>query len=100
MSEQINDGDTAFPVDSARGFSPGMSLRDYLAANASSDVVAMLVRDYLEVCKINEPEAWDTPLRYSDWHCEKLAQIEARYRYSVADNMLRERTHNKQDNQP
>jgi hypothetical protein len=39
MSEKINDGGPAFPMDSARNsYNPGMSLRDWFAGQALGDL--------------------------------------------------------------
>lgn len=68
----------------------GVALRDYLAAHASESTIAKFVGRYMEVARINEPEEWgDNSLWYSSWHMERIAKIEARYRYALADAMMK-----------
>lgn len=106
-TERIDTGGAAFPrtgyypptspgmdIEHLRELLPtttepeqGMSLRDYFAAHVSDSVVAGFVRKYMEVLETNEPEKWRQPA-YSEWHCNTLARIEARYRLAVADAML------------
>ena len=108
MSEtqnKINDGGSAFPIidvnqpwnNAAKEHdavqtdvvSSGMTMLDYFAAHASSEVVDYFVKQYLRVLATNEPETWgDNGLRYSEFHCKKIAMIEARYRYALAREML------------
>ena len=45
----------------------------------SVEAVRYLQKQYIEVMKTNEPETWKEPLVYSEYHCAKLAMIEARY---------------------
>ena len=102
MSEQqtpISDAGPAFPgtwgqfneVGGQVVTEGGMSLRDYFAGQASDLVVHQLVNDYLTVLRTNEPDEWGDALRYTEWHCARLATVEARYRYAVADAMLAQR---------
>lgn len=67
MSEKINDGGTAFPIvetSSSGSCSPGMTLRDYLAAAAMQGMLAA---------------SWGNPM-----DCQRLAHDS----YRVADAML------------
>ena len=104
MSER-NDGGPAFPIttqsittdgvrpplESALHGPSGMSPRDWFAGQASGEMVRHFCEQYMEVLRTNEPDSWKEPLTYSDFHCAKMAMIEARYRMAVADAMLAER---------
>lgn len=84
--------DEANQLADYKGPHPGMSLRDHFAECACPVVVSHFVNLYLSVCRTNEPEEWgDNALAYSLGHMERVAKIEARYRYALADAMLKER---------
>ena len=70
MNEEPNDGGSAFPAMLPGGnyCTPGMSLRDYMAARAIGSA-------YSE---------WMTDLRYQQEHAARLAQE----CYAIADAML------------
>lgn len=105
MKERRIEGGPAYPqpiatdlegnIHSAIQKSPseaGMSLRDYFAGQASDSVVAMMVKEYWRIVETNCPEEWsEDNMRHSEYHCNQLATIEARYRLAFADAMIAER---------
>jgi hypothetical protein len=97
MSTQDNGG-LAFPVAEDHQVADnlpwtcGMSLRDWFAGQASGSAVEPFIQNYLDLAAINEPDSWGgIKPAYSEWHMKRLASIEARYRYVLADAMLKAR---------
>lgn len=57
----------------------------------STGAVWYLQQQYIEVMKTNAPEEWKEPLAYSEYHCAKLAMIEARYIVALEQALAEER---------
>lgn len=82
MSEY--NGGPAFPnaLDSS---TTGMSLRDWFAGQAPP---CPIMSEFLSTSKTNDPEFWGIP-NWSEEHFNRLAIIEARWRFAYAAAMLK-----------
>lgn len=68
-----------------------LTTREFLASNINTNTVDYFVEQYMK--NLRQEPGWDANQHptWSEYHCQKVALIEARYRLAVADAILADR---------